>query len=220
MVKNNVLLLLHPSKWHVEEQRRFKTKKYYHRIRGPVWVVAVQWPPQVTTPTEKNIFFSLNFFSSQVNWEFINGQTRNTEWEWVVLHADDPEAMLDTLLVTILRACQENVPVKRRQYSTTCDIPIERKILMKRLAALNWRILKATNDTQKSSLQAKVSAVENKIKELHEKQRDLEENEAVHNIKVNSKFFFKYCKKFSKTQVRVGPTNQLCNRSIAVWILR
>ena len=43
MVKNNVLLLLHSSKWHVEEQRRFKTKKYYHRVRGPVWVVAVQW---------------------------------------------------------------------------------------------------------------------------------------------------------------------------------
>lgn len=27
----------------------------------------------------------------------------------------------------------------------------------------------------------------------------------MHNIKVNPKFFFKYCKKFSKTQVRVGP---------------
>ena len=43
MVKNNVLLLLHPSKWHVEEQRRFKTKEYYHQVRGPVWLLAVQW---------------------------------------------------------------------------------------------------------------------------------------------------------------------------------
>ena len=40
MVKNSVLLLLHPSKWHVEEQGRFKTKKYYHRVIGPVWLLA------------------------------------------------------------------------------------------------------------------------------------------------------------------------------------
>ena len=41
MVRNNVLLFLHPSKWHVEEQGRFKTKKYYHRVSGPIWMVVV-----------------------------------------------------------------------------------------------------------------------------------------------------------------------------------
>ena len=41
MVNNNVLLLLHPSKWHGEEQGRFKTKKYDHQVNGPVWLLAV-----------------------------------------------------------------------------------------------------------------------------------------------------------------------------------
>ena len=41
MVKNSVLLLLHPSNRHVEEQGRFKTKKYYRRVRGPVWLLVI-----------------------------------------------------------------------------------------------------------------------------------------------------------------------------------
>ena len=41
MVKNSVLLLLHPSKWHVKEQGRFKTKKYDHQVRDPVWLLAI-----------------------------------------------------------------------------------------------------------------------------------------------------------------------------------
>ena len=35
--------------------------------------------------------------------------------------------------------------------------------------------------------------------------RAMEDTKAVCNIKANPKFFFKYCKKFSKLQVRVGP---------------
>ena len=50
MVKNDVLLLLHPSKWHVEEQGRIKTKKYYHQVRGPVWLL----PANGTTPHPSN----------------------------------------------------------------------------------------------------------------------------------------------------------------------
>ena len=41
MMKNNMLLLLHPSNRHGEEKGRFKTKKYYHQVIGPVWLPAV-----------------------------------------------------------------------------------------------------------------------------------------------------------------------------------
>lgn len=161
-------------------------------------------PPEVTRPIEKTPFSSLNFFSSEVNWDLINAHLRDTDWE-AVLQDGDPEIMVDSLLTTILRACEGNVPMKRRQGSRRSDIPRERKILMRRRATLNQRMLKTSNDCQKSSLQAKISAVEKEIRESHEKQRDWEENQAVKNIKVNPKFFFKYCKKFSKTHARVGP---------------
>ncbi|XP_068224286.1 uncharacterized protein [Palaemon carinicauda] len=59
------------------------------------------------------------------------------------------------------------------------------------------------SDTLKNSLQAKISHVENELKDSHEKQRNWEETQAVCNIKANPKFFFKYCKKFSKTQVKI-----------------
>ena len=36
-----MLLLIHPSNRHGEEQGRSKTKKYYHPVRGPVWLLAV-----------------------------------------------------------------------------------------------------------------------------------------------------------------------------------
>ena len=57
MVKNSVLLLLHPSKWHVEEQRRLKMKKY-HRDRDPVWLLATQPYPEECSLTLGHILFT------------------------------------------------------------------------------------------------------------------------------------------------------------------
>ncbi|MPC63397.1 hypothetical protein E2C01_057495 [Portunus trituberculatus] len=84
---------------------------------------------------------------------------QNIDWE-VVLQGIDSEVMLDTLLTTILRACEGNVPAKKK--STRKGIILrEQKILIKRRATLNKRIHKAT-DIRQSSLQAKVCDIEKK----------------------------------------------------------
>ena len=62
MVRNSVLLLLHPSKWHVEEQGRFKTKKY-HRVRSPVWMVAVTGTLMLWSGVESNMWNLLSWLA-------------------------------------------------------------------------------------------------------------------------------------------------------------
>ncbi|XP_068217840.1 uncharacterized protein [Palaemon carinicauda] len=160
--------------------------------------------PEMATPTEKNPFSKLNFFNSQVNWDLLNAQLQCTDWESEP-HVDNPEVMLNDFLKTILRACEGNVPTGKLPATRRSHIPRDRKVLMRRRANLNRQMQTTKSDTRKNSLQAKISHIENELKDSHEKQRDWEETRAVCNIKANPKFFFKYYKKFSKMQVKVGP---------------
>ena len=163
--------------------------------------------PEETRSTKKNAFSTQNFFSSEVNWECINVELRDTDWE-SILDNDDPEAMLDSLLTTIQRVCEGNISAKR-QVNRRSNILRERKIMMRRRASLYKRILKATSEKQKSSLLTKVHVVEREIKESHEKQRDWEENQAVHNIKINPKVLFQVLQKvFQNTGQSWSPSSR------------
>ena len=77
--------------------------------------------PEVIRSTKKNAFSTQNFFSNEVNWECINAELRDTDWE-SILDNDDPEAMLDSLLTTVQRFCEGNVPAKR-QVNRRSNIP-------------------------------------------------------------------------------------------------
>ncbi|XP_068215775.1 uncharacterized protein [Palaemon carinicauda] len=160
--------------------------------------------PEMATPTEKNPFSKINFFSSQVNWDLLNAQLQCTDWV-SELHVGNPEVMLNDFLQTILRACEGNVPTRKLPATRRSQIPRDRKVIMRLRANLNRQMQTTKSATRKNSLQAKISHIENELEDSHEKQRDWEETQAVCNIKAIPKFFFKYCKKFSKIQVKVGP---------------
>ncbi|XP_076063475.1 uncharacterized protein LOC143038332 [Oratosquilla oratoria] len=75
---------------------------------------------------------------------------------------------------------------------------------MRRRASINQQIKKSINEHCIHALYGKVSAIERQIAMSHEKQRK-EEIKAMQKIKNDPKYYFSYCKKFSKANTKVGP---------------
>lgn len=162
-------------------------------------------PAEAAILPKRNPFSKFNFFSCNINWEAVNSSLSNTNWE-ILLQDGDPNDMLDSLLNVIHRICIKNIPERSPSSRKNKNIiPKDRKILMRRRASINQQIKKTTNEQRKRALHEKVSAIESQIIVSHEKQRSEEEIQAMRNIKNNPKYFFSYCKKFSKAKTKVGP---------------
>ena len=157
-----------------------------------------------TAPPNTTPFDTYNFQSDQINWEEVDDSFRGVNWQQV-MEANDPEEMLQALSSKLLEVCNKHIPLRRKKNARRSAIPRDRKILMKKRASLNKQLTKATTEERKRSIEARVAVVETLIKESHESQRKKEESQAISNIKRNPKYFFSYCKKFSKTKTKVGP---------------
>ena len=77
--------------------------------------------------------------------------------------------------------------------------------MMRKRASLNKHLTRVCNEERKQTIMTKVNDIEQKIKMSHESQRSAEENQAIKNIKQNPKYFFSYCKRYSKTKSNIGP---------------
>ena len=139
-----------------------------------------------------------------MDWDDINHQLSNYEWG-TILGGDDPNDMLNRLLSIILAICESRIPTKRKRTVRNSIIPKDQKILMRRRAILNKKLTKTTSTTKKESLLSRVATIERELKESHTKQRSKEGKQAMENIKTNPKFFYSYCKKFSKANTKIGP---------------
>ena len=118
----------------------------------------------------------------------------------------DPNRMLEAFNTKLIEICREHIPEKgRKKKSRSSIIPRDRKILMKKRSSLNRQLNSTQNEARKCSIREKINCTERKIKDSHINQRYAEESKAVSNIKHNPKYFFSYCKKYSKTKTQIGP---------------
>ena len=64
--------------------------------------------------------------------------------------------------------------------------------------SLNKQLTSMHSEGRKRAITAKIIETEQKLRQSHANQRMNEENRAVNNIKCNPKYFFSYCKRYSK----------------------
>ena len=97
------------------------------------------------------------------------------------------------------------VPLKTSIRRNRLKIPRDRRILMKKMRRLQTQMNLKISDIRKSRIQNKLVKNEMALQKSHATANSHREAKAIDAIKKNSKYFFTYAKKFSKTQKPIGP---------------
>ncbi|KAG0711058.1 hypothetical protein GWK47_021499 [Chionoecetes opilio] len=103
-----------------------------------------------------------------------------------------------------LQICKEHIPL-RRWSGRKHQIPRDRRRLMKKRANLQRKLKKVTYAVAENAIQRQLHSLQDALAQSHVRQREQEEQRAVENIKVNSKFFYSYTKKRLTSTPVVGP---------------
>ncbi|XP_076047312.1 uncharacterized protein LOC143028835 [Oratosquilla oratoria] len=146
-------------------------------------------------------FAALNFFHSKVDWNAVNKEIANINWN-SELENKLIKMMVEYILTKLQDICTTLIPqnIKRRQKT----IPRDRRILMKKRTRL-VKQLKTNTRNNHRSLKNKIKTIENKLAESHENELKTEERRAVDAIKNNPKYFYSYARSKAEIRSSVGP---------------
>ena len=155
-------------------------------------------------PPLTNLFQRFNFHSDTVPWKDITSELEEFSWE-DQFRGKTPDEMLKTFYDVCLNVSEKHVP--KRSFKTgrrKKTNPIKCKLLNKR-KRLNKMLTKAQSPVRKEHLRSELVDVEKKLMLIYRNSQKYEEKVAVDAIKKNSKYFFKYAKKFAKVPNKIGP---------------
>ena len=125
--------------------------------------------------------------------------------DWAVeLDSISPTEMISLILQKCSALAQQFAPQRRRAKKGS-HIPRHRRILMRKRTKLRKQYRAQHNEARKEHLRAKLSIIECKLQDSYRSQESNEEAKAIDKIKSNSKYFFSYAKRRSKTRTPVGP---------------
>ncbi|XP_076039464.1 uncharacterized protein LOC143024537 [Oratosquilla oratoria] len=146
-------------------------------------------------------FAALNFFHSKVDWNAVNKEIANINWN-SELENKSINMMVEYILTKLQDICTALIPqkIKRRQKT----IPRDRRILMKKRTRLVKKLKTKTRNNHRS-LKNKIKTIENKLAESHKNELKTEERRAVDAIKNNPKYFYSYARSKSEIRSSVGP---------------
>jgi hypothetical protein len=146
----------------------------------------------------------LNFFDKNVDWDNINRIITNEDWTNIMDSAENVSQMKTAFDTTLLRICQENVPLRRKKKRRNCHHR-KRRALMKKITILVKRLESEPRVIQIHDIETRLIRIEQEILYSHEEERSYNESVALEKIKSNSKYFFGYAAKFSSTRAAIGP---------------
>ena len=151
--------------------------------------------------------FKYNFFDESIDWTSIEEDFSLIDWDAEYNHLD-VDSMTEKLLQVTESICSKHVPLKPS--STTSKeqtkIPRHRKVLMRRRRKLNSQLNNlCISSVRKENIKKQLIAVERDLMKSRAESKYYHEQKAVDSIKKNSKFFFSYVNKLSKTASKVGP---------------
>ena len=156
-------------------------------------------PPENEEPQGFN---ALNFFHESIDWSSLTDKLESYDWHRE-FRGKDVGTMMDSFNSVCYDICAEHVPP--RTTSPSPKIPNKRRSLIRRRAALKKRYITAKSQASKDSLFNKLVSIEKELQKWQANKRSDSEAKAVEKIKVNSKYFFAYAKRFSKVRVGIGP---------------
>ena len=147
---------------------------------------------------------SLNFHSNEVDWESMKNSMEEVDWDSEFTDIS-PDEMVERILLISHRISKQYVP-ERRARNKAKQIPKDRRSLMRRRNRINNRLRRnAVSPAKREALRRELIQTEKQLNQSRKASRLYEEQKAIQAIKKNSKYFFAYAKKFSKTSHEIGP---------------
>ena len=112
--------------------------------------------------------------------------------------------MMDKFNSVCFDICSDHVP-PRCNKSSSPKVDNKRRSLIRRRTLLRKRYLAVKSQTAKDAILEKLVQIEKDLQKWQQTKRSNTESKAVDRIKVNSKYFFAYAKKYSKVRIGIGP---------------
>ena len=150
-----------------------------------------------------NSFRGLNFHHKNVNWEGLEKDIDEINWE-NAFNEKSTEEKFETFCCKLLEICSKHVPKKKSPKHIAALIPRDRKILMKKRS----RILKKMSGCRPERKARLMQCMENIDLSLilsHDEENKNMEIKAIENIKRNPKYFYAYARSKSKIKTQIGP---------------
>ena len=162
-------------------------------------------------------FNKLNFFDESIDWESLEDELQNYNWN-SEFGGMDVAGMMDRFTSVCLSITQKYVPLRRSHTHSTAKrrkIPRHRRILMRSRTKLNKRYIAAKTEASRQPILQQLINIEKELSKSHENRRDLEEKRAIEKIKANPKFFYAFGRKYSKIKIGIGPLIDSAKRLIS-----
>ena len=147
---------------------------------------------------------SLNFFDKSVDWEKINQEIANINWE-ERFNGPGVNENFDYFCSELLNISEKHVPKRKTKRERKPKIPRHRHLLIRKRRTLYRRIYKNKNRTRMERLKFSIANIEQQLKLSYENERKQKESKAAECIKQNSKYFFTYSAAKSKLKFGIGP---------------
>ena len=96
-------------------------------------------------------------------------------------------------------------PEEEKERSKGNKIPKNMRLLSRKKTMISKKILKSSSGVKTLKLMLNLENIEKELEISYKSMKIKKEKEALHKIKRNPKYFYKYAKQFSKTRSRVGP---------------
>lgn len=139
---------------------------------------------------------------SKADWDHLNKLFQETNWT-EMLQFTEPSQSYEFILLKIENICQSVIP--ERKPKSARKIPRQCRIWFRNKANLCKQLKLTTSQHRMCKLLDQIHSLEFKLQNYYNNNRKEMEKKALKEIKSNSKVFFKYAKKFSKTKVGIGP---------------
>ena len=153
--------------------------------------------------TSMNDFDELNFFSENIDWDSVNNEFCDIDWDTEFQNLS-PNEILDKFLSITTKISEKYVP-KKRIFTKKHIIPKDRRTLMRKRSRINKQIINVKSTKRKEKLHKNLVEIECKIQDSLKHQALNDELQAIHAIKKNPKYFYSYANKLQKVRTKIGP---------------
>ena len=156
----------------------------------------------VATPNT-GTFSNFNFHSKNIKWEEVNQELQEIHWE-ELMNNRNPTECYALLTETMAHICNRHIPERRVRRRSKQD-RVRRKLYARRKLLSERRNKPTITDMQIAAIDREIVMIEQRLRISYELESIEEENKAIADIKDNSKYFFSYAKRKSKTTSNIGP---------------
>lgn len=159
-------------------------------------------------------FYNLNFFNEEIDWQGLHNKLKNHDWNIEFINCD-PKVMYQRFMDVCLLFASEFVPERRHKKKRHTLIPRDRRILMRTRRRIHRSMANTKSEPRREALKKRLIEIEKRLVQSHKDEQRSNEENAVKNIKINSKYFYSYAKTFSKIRIGIGPLIDAKNQLVS-----